>query len=236
MPGEDIIVIDEDYSLDYSTDYTVIAVDEVAGPVRPLVIANPSDARLGPGNFFAQVVHAAPSAPQLNGTSPCSVPNSTPAPRSTWRRSALKTTPRASKYRPALTRFASPWLMTSTKSSITPVKSRCRLAHASPNTGNVDIYLVTAGTDISDVAPNFAAVPFGAYTGVLSIAPETYDVYVTGADNKIPAIEALGVTLSGGEVWDIIARDAEPETEESGPQPVIVDYRSDELPICTVGA
>ena len=38
------------------------------------------------------------------------------------------------------------------------------------------------------------------------------------------------------EVWDIIARDAEPDTEESGPQPVIVDYRSDELPICTVGA
>lgn len=66
VPGGNLVVIDEDYELDYSTDYTIIAVDEVAGPVRSLVIANPGDTRLAPGAFLAQVVHAAPSAPPVD--------------------------------------------------------------------------------------------------------------------------------------------------------------------------
>ncbi|MCH5377948.1 MAG: DUF4397 domain-containing protein, partial [Planctomycetes bacterium] len=81
IPGGNAIVIDADVQLDYSTETTIIAVDNVAGPVRPLAITNPSDSRLTPGYFRAQVVHASPSAPavdvyvttlgaDLNGASP----------------------------------------------------------------------------------------------------------------------------------------------------------------------
>ena len=107
-----------------------------------------------------------------------------------------------------------------TRSVITETK--LRIAHASPSTGNVDLYLVPAGTDIGMVEPTFADVPFGADTTQLSIATGTYDAFVTGAGSKTPAISLPGLAFTGGEVLDVIARD--PEGEETGPQPVIIDY------------
>ncbi len=56
IPGGNAIVIDETLDLDFSTDYTVIAVGEVAAPISAFVVANPTDERLTPGSFFAQVV------------------------------------------------------------------------------------------------------------------------------------------------------------------------------------
>lgn len=387
VPGGNLIVIDEDYALDYSTDYTIIAVDEVSGPVRDLVIANPSDERLAPGNFFAQVVHAAPSAPAvdvyvtafdadlgasapvnaaplafeqftprlevpagdyqiritptgdsetvvydsgeislpagadlmvvavdnvglgdsavqlvvLDGTAATTLYDAnTPAAAlamhlspdapavdiladidATAENEALKLAenvsfgeycvidgipapvdftlsvaanadnsivalqfPFASQVNGAVAALVSGFLSAGDP-AIQPIalpvdfrsivtESKVRLTHASPSTGLVDIYLVAAGTDIAGVEPAFADVPFGANTGVLSIAPGLYDVYVTGADSKVPAIAATDVALSGGEVWDVIARDAEPgNVEENGPQPIIVDYDTD-LPACAV--
>ena len=65
IPGGNAVVIDADLSLDFNTEYTVVAVDNVAG-IRPLVISNPSDERLTTGSFFAQVLHAAPGAPAVD--------------------------------------------------------------------------------------------------------------------------------------------------------------------------
>src|SRR5210317_2798 len=54
IPSGNVIVIDADLpTLDYSTETTVIAVDDVAGPVRPLVITNASDNRIAEGYFRA---------------------------------------------------------------------------------------------------------------------------------------------------------------------------------------
>ncbi len=109
-------------------------------------------------------------------------------------------------------------------------EAKLRVTHGSPGTGPVDLYLVTDGTDLSaaGTTPAFAAVPFGADTGVLSIAPGTYDVYVTPAGNKgVVAIEVQDLALSGGEVLDIIARDPAIDGSE-GPLPrlVVIDYAS----------
>ena len=104
-------------------------------------------------------------------------------------------------------------------------ESKIRLTHASPSTPNVDIYLLPAGQVPADAdAPNFADVPFGADTGVLSIAPGNYSVFVTVSGSTDPAIAAENVPLMGGEVWDILARDGVAANEEMGPQAVIVDY------------
>lgn len=65
-PAGNIIVIDEDYTLDYSTETTIIAIDDVAGPVRDLRITNPSDSLITQGYFRAQVVHAAQGAPEVD--------------------------------------------------------------------------------------------------------------------------------------------------------------------------
>ena len=66
----DAVVIEADLSLDYNTDYSILAVNNVVDgegniTIRPLIIANPSDERLTPGSFFAQVVHASPSTHSL---------------------------------------------------------------------------------------------------------------------------------------------------------------------------
>ena len=388
VPGGNLIVINEDYSLDYNMDYTVIAVDEVAGPVRPLVLANPSDERLTPGNFFAQVVHGASSAPavdvyvtafgaDLGASAPVNgaetplafqdftprlevlagdyqiriTPDNTPgtvvydsgeislpagadlmivavdnvglgdsavqlvvldgtaasplydletaaaalalhlspdAPAvdiladidGTAENEALKLAenvsygeyctiedipapvdftlsvvanadndvlalqfPYSSAVDGAVAAIVSGFL-SSGPPAITALplavdfrsivtEAKLRLTHASPSTADVDIYLLPEMGDINAAEPAFSDVPFGADTGVLSIAPGTYDVYVTAADEKTPAISATGITFSGGEVWDVIARDAAPMSMEMGPQALIIDYDS-ELPTCEV--
>ena len=113
-------------------------------------------------------------------------------------------------------------------------ETKLRITHGSPGTGAVDLYLVADGTDLNDPAtqPAFAAVPFGADTGILSIPAGTYDVYVTPAGDKgVVAIEVQDLAFSGGEVLDVIARDANLDGSEGAlPQLVIVDYGS--VPAC----
>ena len=377
IPGGNAIVIDEDLpTLDYSTETTVIAVDDVAGPVRPLVITNDSDNRVTDGYFRAQVVHAAQGAPEvdvyvttfgadlpssapinegaiffedytgqlevpagnyqiritpddtpgtvaydsgeitlaagadlmivavdntgpgdalvqlvvLDGTAasvlydtntPASVVaahlspdapavdiladdnstgaieaialvenvsynqfcdiNSVPAPGDYTISVALNSdndviatsfpldVMQGDEFTAIVSGFATPGLTPAiapialagnTRSVITETK--LRITHASPSTGNVDLYLVAAGTGIGTVEPTFADVPFGADTTQLSIATGNYDAFVTGAGSKTPAISLPGLAFTGGEVLDVIARD--PEGEETGPQPVIIDY------------
>ena len=69
-------------------------------------------------------------------------------------------------------------------------------------------------------------MPFGADTGVLSIAPGTYDVYVTPAGSKsVVAIEVADLPLGGGDVLDVVARDAELDGSEGAlPRLIVVDY------------
>jgi len=108
-------------------------------------------------------------------------------------------------------------------------ETKLRVTHASPSTGLVDIYLVAAGTDIMDVEPSFADVPFGADTTQLSVANAMYDAIVTGADSKTPAIELLGLDFTaGGAVLNVIARDL--AAGGLDPNPMIIDYTA--VPVC----
>lgn len=107
-------------------------------------------------------------------------------------------------------------------------ESKLRVTHASPGTGDVDIYFLANGVDFNaaSTTPSFGAVPFGADTGVLSVAPGVYDVYVTPAGNKgVVAIEVQNLALAGGDVLDVLARDAQTDGSEGAmPQLIVVDY------------
>jgi hypothetical protein len=107
-----------------------------------------------------------------------------------------------------------------TRSVITETK--LRITHGSPSTPAVDLYLVADGTDINGVEPNFAGVTFGQDTMQLSLPAGIYDAYVTVAGSKDPAITLPDLDFAGGEVLDVIARDA--FGEETLPQAVVIDY------------
>ncbi len=380
VPGGNLIVIDADIDLDYSTETTVIAVDDVAGPVRPLAITNASGTLIGQGNFRAQVVHAAQAAPPvdvfvtafgadlaasapingagtaiafeefsgqlevpagdyqiritldddtdsvvydsgeislaagadlmivavdnvgpgdsavqlvvLDGTAASTLyDTNTPAAvvaahlsadapavdlladdNSTANDDAIPLTrnvafpaacelgdvPAPGDYTISVVANADnsvvaatfPLLVaqgdeatalvagslndatitdislaTDTRSIIT--ESKLRIVHGSVATPAVDIYLVEAGTDIANVDPAFEDVVFGQDTGVLSIAPDTYDAFVTLADSKTPAISITGLALAGGEVLDVIARDpATDGSEGTLPLAFVIDYET----------
>ena len=99
-----------------------------------------------------------------------------------------------------------------------PLFAKVRIIHASvtaasldPNT--VDVYVTAPGTDISDesVAPTLSDVPYLANTGFLAVAGGTYDITVTVAGSRTPAIGPLAdVVLEDGGIYTIIARDALP--------------------------
>lgn len=109
-------------------------------------------------------------------------------------------------------------------------EAKLRVTHGSPSTGAVDLYLLADGTDLNSAAvtPSFAAVPFGADTGILAIPPGAYDVYVTPAGNKgVVAIEVQDLVLNGGEVLDVIARDPASDNSEGPlPQLIVIDHGS----------
>jgi hypothetical protein len=112
-------------------------------------------------------------------------------------------------------------------------ETKLRITHGSPSTPAVDLYLVAAGTDISDptVTPSFAGVAFGASTPMLSIANGLYDAIVTPEGSKTAAIELLGLDFTGGEVLDVVARDPSTDGSEGVlPLPLIIDYSA--VPAC----
>ncbi|HTF97783.1 MAG TPA: DUF4397 domain-containing protein [Cellvibrio sp.] len=86
-------------------------------------------------------------------------------------------------------------------------EARVRLVHASTLAGNVDIYVLPAGSGIGSGAPAFANVPFKATTGYVSLKPANYDVIITPAG--MPGVEAIkaSLNLEGGKIYTAIARD-----------------------------
>ena len=66
IPGGNAVVLDRRLALDYSTDYTLLAVGEVADPIDTLIISNPGGRAIAAGNLRAQVVHSAPNAPAVD--------------------------------------------------------------------------------------------------------------------------------------------------------------------------
>ncbi|MCR9261827.1 MAG: DUF4397 domain-containing protein [Pseudomonadaceae bacterium] len=88
-------------------------------------------------------------------------------------------------------------------------ESRVRIFHSSPAAGDVDIYVVGTGDPIDGLTPDFAAVPFGAETGYVPLAPGGYDVHVTEAgDQTMPVLPVVAVTLDAGGIYTAIAVDA----------------------------
>ena len=86
-------------------------------------------------------------------------------------------------------------------------EAKVRLVHGSTLAGNVDIYVLAAGSGMGSSARAFANVPFKANTGYVSLKPGSYDVIITPAG--MPGVEAIKATLDfeGGKIYTAVARD-----------------------------
>ncbi|MEH8020451.1 DUF4397 domain-containing protein [Rheinheimera metallidurans] len=93
--------------------------------------------------------------------------------------------------------------------------AQVRIVHGSTLAGNVDIY-VTATADITAATPAFAAVPFKAETGYVSLAAGDYVVTVTPAGSKTAAIGPVVLSLQANSIYTAIARDGVGLTADVG--------------------
>lgn len=106
--------------------------------------------------------------------------------------------------------------------------AKVRIVHASTvadglSPQGVDIYVTAPGTDIADVDPTLEDVAFRANTGFLELAPGDYEVTVTVADDKAPAIPTTPISIQGGNVYTAIARDPDPAVLNDGLGLILMD-------------
>jgi len=87
-------------------------------------------------------------------------------------------------------------------------QAKLRIIHGSPAAGPVDIYLTAPGAGIASATPTYANVSFKADTGFVSYPAGSYDVTVTPAGSKTPAIGPATVTLKNEGIYTAVARDA----------------------------
>lgn len=67
LPGGNGVVLDADLPLEFDTETTVIASGTIeGGTFGPILISNPIGEPIAAGSFRAQVVHAAPNAPDVD--------------------------------------------------------------------------------------------------------------------------------------------------------------------------
>jgi hypothetical protein len=96
--------------------------------------------------------------------------------------------------------------------------AQVRIIHASVLAGAVDIYVqpgntLLMGEDIADGTAAFLEnVPYEAVTPYVQLAEGSYDIAVTGAGSKTPAIGPLTVGVDAGGIYTIIALDGENQT------------------------
>ena len=90
--------------------------------------------------------------------------------------------------------------------------TKIRAIHAGASIGDIDLYVVATGTDITTVDPTISG-GFGASTGFLSLAPGNYDLVVTTTET-VEEVEVVtevsridNVPLDAGGVYTAVAID-----------------------------
>src|SRR5262249_6184502 len=82
-----------------------------------------------------------------------------------------------------------------------------RVVNASSFLQTADVYVVTAGTDITTVSPTFSGVTFPSASSYVPLASGSYQVIFTLPRQKLAILTSGSFTFTSGEVRTVLALD-----------------------------
>ena len=82
-----------------------------------------------------------------------------------------------------------------------------RIVNASPDLGNVDVYVVSPGKGVQNASPTVSNMAFTAASGYQTLAPGSYELYFTAAGQKTILIDSGPVTFAAGQIRTVVALD-----------------------------
>ena len=77
---------------------------------------------------------------------------------------------------------------------------KLRVVNSAPGLGPADVYIVTAATDIDTVSPTLSSLPFDSASGYQSLAAGSYEIILTPAGQKFPAVDTGSLSFASGQV------------------------------------
>ena len=98
------------------------------------------------------------------------------------------------------------WSVIATDDNIAPSSgnAKVRIVSGAPYLGTVDVYVVSAGTDINTVNPTVSSLAFGSLSSYLSVAAGTYQVEFTLPGQKYPYIDTGVLSLASGQIRTVV--------------------------------
>ena len=95
-------------------------------------------------------------------------------------------------------------LLTDDNSAPTSGDFKLRVVNASPGMGPQDVYIVTAGTDITSVDPTFTGMGFGDASAYTSLAAGDYDVIFAVPNQKFITLDSGKLTIASGQIRTLL--------------------------------
>jgi hypothetical protein len=77
---------------------------------------------------------------------------------------------------------------------------KLRIVNSAPGLGPADVYIVAPLTDLNTVSPTITSLAFNSASGYQSLTGGSYEIVLTAAGQKFPAVDTGSLTLSSGQV------------------------------------
>lgn len=107
--------------------------------------------------------------------------------------------------------FASPELasifLTDDNTAPASGQAKLRLINASPDIGNVDVYVEAPGTNLQDKTPTVSSLTFKSASPYQNLTAGNYEIYFTPAKQKTILVDSGVLSLQSGQIRTVVALD-----------------------------